>query len=107
MHTFPLPQRFFYPVSDPGNNMLVSSMHFQDAYNMNLERVKRCIVHFGVPMPDGTVLETPFCVMNTFLRDDIEKKVAKVYTQKGKEEWSEHFAGKEMAILRNGAENGG
>ncbi|MHA1456961.1 MAG: radical SAM protein, partial [Promethearchaeota archaeon] len=30
--------------------LLISSMHFQDAYNMDIERTKRCIVHFGVAM---------------------------------------------------------
>ena len=27
--------------------LLISSMHFQDAYNFDVERAKRCIVHFG------------------------------------------------------------
>jgi uncharacterized radical SAM superfamily Fe-S cluster-containing enzyme len=67
--------------------LLLSSMHFQDAYNMDIERVKRCIVHFGVAMPDGSVKEISFCTMNTLHRPEIEKQVAKKLTQKVKEEF--------------------
>lgn len=67
--------------------LLISSMHFQDAYNFNVERAKRCIVHFGVAMPDGTVKECSFCTMNTFHRPNIEKQIAKQITQKVKEEF--------------------
>ncbi len=84
-------------------SLLIGSMHFQDTFNFNIERAKRCIVHFGVPMPDGTVKEAPFCVMNNFIREDVEKQVARAYTQKGQEEWSENLAGVEMAeIIRDG-----
>jgi hypothetical protein len=67
--------------------LLISSMHFQDAYNMDIERTKRCIVHFGVAMPDGTVKELPFCTMNTLHRPNIEKQVAKAITQKVRDEF--------------------
>ncbi len=67
--------------------LLLSSMHFQDAYNMDIERTRRCIVHFGVAMPDGSVKEVPFCTMNTLHRPDIEKQVAKKLTQKVKQEF--------------------
>jgi hypothetical protein len=67
--------------------LLISSMHFQDAYNMDIERTKRCIVHFGVAMPDGTVKELPFCTMNTLHRPTIEKQVAKAITQKVRDEF--------------------
>ena len=90
-------------------SLLIGSMHFQDPFNFNFERARRCIVHFGVPMPDGSVLETPFCVYNNFTRPDVEKQIAKKYTQKGKEEWSQNVAGEEMVtIIRDGGvdENG-
>ena len=67
--------------------LLISSMHFQDAYNMDIERTKRCIVHFGVAMPDGSVWEAPFCTMNTLHRPVIEKQVAKKITQKVRDEF--------------------
>ena len=67
--------------------LLISSMHFQDAYNFNVERAKRCIVHFGIAMPDGTVKECSFCTMNTFHRPHIEKLVAKKVTDKIRNEF--------------------
>ncbi|MBD3214414.1 MAG: radical SAM protein [Candidatus Lokiarchaeota archaeon] len=67
--------------------LLISSMHFQDAYNMNIERTKRCIVHFGTAMPDGSVFEAPFCTMNTIHRPHIEKQVAKKLTSKVENEF--------------------
>jgi hypothetical protein len=68
--------------------LLISSMHFQDAYNFNIERAKRCIVHFGVAMPDGEVREISFCTMNTFHREDIEKQISKKLTEKIRNEFN-------------------
>jgi uncharacterized radical SAM superfamily Fe-S cluster-containing enzyme len=54
------------------NMMLVSSMHFQDNYNYDIERVKRCGIHYVVP--DGRII--PFCAYNggQTYREEIEKK---------------------------------
>ncbi|MHA1104198.1 MAG: tetraether lipid synthase Tes [Promethearchaeota archaeon] len=86
--------------------LLISSMHFQDAYNMDIERTKRCIVHFGVAMPDGTVKELPFCTMNTLHRPDIEKQVAKAITQKVRDEFDTSVgqarADIEIEVMPNG-----
>ncbi|KKN35975.1 hypothetical protein LCGC14_0778370, partial [marine sediment metagenome] len=59
-------------------NLLISSMHFQDAYNFDLDRVCKCLVHYGVIDPDDStkVLEVPFCSMNTLHRPVIERKLA-------------------------------
>jgi len=56
-------------------NLFVSAMHFQDAYNFDLNRVKNCLVHYGVIDPDDAskVLEIPFCTMNTLHRERLEK----------------------------------
>ncbi len=68
-------------------SLLIGSMHFQDAYNFDLDRSTRCIVHFGVWDPtENKVIESPFCVMNTVIRGDIEKKIARPW-KKGIEEW--------------------
>lgn len=68
-------------------SLLIGSMHFQDAYNFDLERARRCIVHFGVWDPvDQKVLESPFCVMNSVIRDEVEKKVSRPW-KKGIEDW--------------------
>ncbi|MFX0187763.1 MAG: radical SAM protein [Candidatus Hodarchaeota archaeon] len=55
-------------------NMLVSAMHFQDAYNFDLNRIKSCLVHYGIIDPDDPtkVLEVPFCAMNTLHRERLE-----------------------------------
>jgi hypothetical protein len=57
---------------------MISSMHFQDAYNFDLERVCRCLVHYGVIDPDdpSKVREIPFCSMNTLHRPIIERQLA-------------------------------
>ena len=59
-------------------NLLISSMHYQDAYNFDLDRVCKCLVHYGVIDPDdpSKVLEVPFCAMNTLHRPIIERKLA-------------------------------
>jgi len=52
--------------------LLVSGMHFQDAYNYDVERVMRCCIHY--PTPDGRII--PFCAYNSgpVYRNEIEKK---------------------------------
>jgi len=87
--------------------LLISSMHFQDAYNMDLDRVKRCIVHFGVPMPDGTVREISFCTMNTIHRENIEKLVAKKLTAKEKNEFDTSTGLTIVEVEEKIARNGG
>ena len=56
-------------------NLMISSMHFQDAYNFDLDRVCRCLVHYGVIDPEdpSRVLEVPFCAMNTLHRERLEQ----------------------------------
>lgn len=50
-------------------SILLASMHFMDAYNFDLERVQRCVIHYGIP--DGRIV--PFCSMNTIHRPFIEQ----------------------------------
>jgi uncharacterized radical SAM superfamily Fe-S cluster-containing enzyme len=47
-------------------------MHFQDSYNYDIERVKRCCIHYVVP--DGRII--PFCAYNSgpTYRTQIESK---------------------------------
>jgi uncharacterized radical SAM superfamily Fe-S cluster-containing enzyme len=90
--------------------LLISSMHFQDAYNMDIERTRRCIVHFGVAMPDGTVFEAPFCTMNTIHRPNIEKLIAKKITKKVKDEFDTSRglrADEATEVTQEVAQNGG
>ncbi|MGD0057669.1 MAG: tetraether lipid synthase Tes [Methanomassiliicoccales archaeon] len=52
--------------------MFIGGMHFQDAYNYDIERVKRCVIHYAVP--DGRII--PFCAYNggPTYREEVEKK---------------------------------
>ena len=87
--------------------LLISSMHFQDAYNFNVERAKRCIVHFGIAMPDGSVKECSFCTMNTFHRPHIEKAIAKKLTEKVKNEFDTTVGLLTEEVKQEVARNGG
>ena len=51
--------------------LMVSSMHFMDPYNFDLERVQRCCIHYAVP--DGRII--PFCTMNSIHRPKVEEKM--------------------------------
>ncbi|HID94569.1 MAG TPA: radical SAM protein [Candidatus Latescibacteria bacterium] len=58
-------------VESPWNLLLVAGMHFQDGYNYNVDRVRRCTIHYVAP--DGKLY--PFCAYNagpTF-RNKIER----------------------------------
>ena len=53
--------------------LFLGMMHFQDEYNYDVERVERCVIHYG--MPDGRIV--PFCAFNVipeFYRDEIQAK---------------------------------
>jgi hypothetical protein len=52
--------------------ILVSAMHFMDSYNYDVERVKRCVIHYAAP--NGLLY--PFCAYNSgpCFRKHIEKK---------------------------------
>lgn len=54
------------------NMMFVGGMHFQDGYNYDIERVKRCVIHYITP--DMSII--PFCAYNggPTYRTEIEKK---------------------------------
>ncbi|MBT0159780.1 radical SAM protein [Candidatus Bathyarchaeota archaeon A05DMB-2] len=71
-------------------SILLSSMHFMDPYNFDLERVQRCVIHYAVP--DGRII--PFCTMNSIHRPDVEKKLGvplKDWKAKHKVEISQPF----------------
>jgi len=54
------------------HTLFIGGMHFMDAYNYDVERVKRCAIHYAVP--GGLII--PFCAYNSgpCYRDAIEKK---------------------------------
>ncbi len=50
--------------------LMISSMHFMDPYNFDLERIQRCCIHYAVP--DGRII--PFCTMNSIHRPQVERE---------------------------------
>jgi len=52
--------------------LLVAGMHFMDAYNYDISRVMRCLIHY--PAPNGKVY--PFCTYNSgpCFREKIERQ---------------------------------
>jgi hypothetical protein len=71
-------------------SILLSSMHFMDPYNFDLERVQRCVIHYAVP--DGRII--PFCTMNSIHRPEVERKLGvpiKEWKEKHKVEISQPF----------------
>jgi uncharacterized radical SAM superfamily Fe-S cluster-containing enzyme len=70
--------------------LMISSMHFMDPYNFDLERVQRCVIHYAVP--DGRIIQ--FCTMNSIHRQEVEKKLGmpiKEWKNKHKVEISQPF----------------
>ena len=60
--------------------LLVAGMHFMDAYNYDINRVKRCVIHYTAP--NGLVY--PFCTYNSgpCFREKIEKQFATPFDPK-------------------------
>lgn len=54
-------------------SLFIGLMHFQDLYNYDIERVKKCQIHYS--SPDGRLI--PFCTFNVFpdvYRDKIQQE---------------------------------
>ena len=54
-------------------SLFIGMMHFQDLYNYDIERVKRCDIHYATP--DGRII--PFCAFNVipeWYRDKIQRE---------------------------------
>ena len=58
----------------------IAVMHFQDAYNFDLERVQRCGLHYATP--DHRII--PFCSYNTIHRTAVEKAFSRPIDKKTK-----------------------
>lgn len=55
------------------NLLFIGAMHFMDPYNFDCTRLRRCVIHYG--LPDGRIV--PFCSYNTMHRN---RKKAYTYT---------------------------
>lgn len=64
-------------------SLFIGMMHFQDTYNYDIARVKKCSVHYA--MPDGRIV--PFCTFNVF-PDFYRDKVQEKYSL-SQEEWEQ------------------
>ena len=49
-------------------SLFLGIMHFQDLYNIDLERLERCGIHYA--LPDGRII--PFCAYNTVHRSRLQ-----------------------------------
>ena len=88
---FGLLRKYIMPVLKTGSyealgelqreSILLSSMHFMDPYNFDLDRVQSCCIHYAVP--DGRII--PFCTMNSIHRPIIEKQLGIPISQWQKE----------------------
>jgi uncharacterized radical SAM superfamily Fe-S cluster-containing enzyme len=52
--------------------VMVGIMHFMDAWNLDLDRVQKCVIHYATP--DGKI--RPFCTYNSLHRNTTEKQFA-------------------------------
>jgi len=52
------------------NLLFIGAMHFMDPYNFDCARLRRCVIHYG--LPDGRIV--PFCSYNTIHRHRIKYK---------------------------------
>ncbi len=71
---------------------MLGMMHFQDLYNYDIERTKRCVIHYA--QPDGTIV--PFCAFNVipeWYRDKVQRKFSMSI-----EEW-EKMTGKKLTDI--------
>jgi uncharacterized radical SAM superfamily Fe-S cluster-containing enzyme len=58
---------------------MLAGMHFMDSYNYDVERVKRCVIHYAAP--NGLIY--PFCAYNSgpVFRERIEKEFSIPFEQ--------------------------
>jgi uncharacterized radical SAM superfamily Fe-S cluster-containing enzyme len=59
--------------------LMLAGMHFMDSYNYDVERVKRCVIHYAAP--NGLIY--PFCAYNSgpVYRERIEKEFSVPFEQ--------------------------
>ncbi len=81
--------------------MFIGMMHFMDLHNYDIERVKRCCVHYA--QPDGTIV--PFCAFNVipqWYRDKIQKKFSipiPEWESKNKQQLKDRYYKRDVAAM--------
>lgn len=73
------------------NTIFVAGMHFQDRYNYDTERVRRCVIHQSAP--DGKMY--PFCSYNSgpYYREQVEEKMQTTKIADYRETGNPHASG--------------
>lgn len=73
-------------------SLFIGMMHFQDAWNMDFERLKRCVIHYVTP--DMRII--PFCAYNCLpqYREATEKKFSQPI-----EQWQKQNPGKAIGSI--------
>lgn len=62
------------------HSLFIGTMHFQDLYNYDVERVEKCCIHYV--MPDDRIV--PFCAFNVIpeiYRDKVQRKYSMTYKE--------------------------
>ncbi len=62
------------------NLLFIGSMHFMDPYNFDFARLRKCVIHYG--LPDGRIV--PFCSYNNIHRNKKIKNKLLTHDQKSK-----------------------
>lgn len=84
-------------------SLFVGMMHFMDLWNYDIERVKRCCVHYA--QPDGRIV--PFCAFNVipqWYRDGIQEKFSMPiaeWERKTGRKLNDDFYKRDPAVIRN------
>jgi hypothetical protein len=56
--------------------LMIGDMHFMDAYNFDFQRIHKCAIHYLVPDDRFGARVIPFCTMNNFHRQYVEKRLS-------------------------------
>ncbi len=69
--------------------LMLAGMHFMDAYNYDVERVKRCVIHYAAP--NGKIY--PFCAYNSgpVYRERVEREFSVPLEKKSRSKTAGHL----------------
>jgi uncharacterized radical SAM superfamily Fe-S cluster-containing enzyme len=75
--------------------LMLAGMHFMDAYNYDVERVKRCVIHYAAP--NGKIY--PFCAYNSgpVYRERVEREFSVPLEKKSRSKTADSVAAVSIA----------
>ncbi|MCW7080004.1 MAG: radical SAM protein [Candidatus Methanospirare jalkutatii] len=80
--------------------LFIGAMHFMDAYNFDLKRVQRCVIHYATP--DLRII--PFCAFNALHRESVERKFSVPFASSLASSAEEEAVEEEQALLSGSGE---